>query len=280
VAARCDNRASLWRRAGHGVPPLQLYFVNRKAMNYRILIIDDEEHIRRMMRLTLEAAGYKVGEAKDGAEGVSLYGNGADWDAIVLDQRMPGMNGLETLRQLKQQDNNVRVIMATAYASIELAVEAMKLGATDFVRKPMTPQVLRNAVTAALTRLSPEHAAANTAQPLIQTITMNGYTIVDDADAPLIDEFQRRFVVISPEGQKNDVVIQIESEAIDYVERMTGRRLPPSNSFWTEQARRLLSDFLWNERGVPPMRRLILKNLDPDKLPVAARWRAEGMKGN
>jgi hypothetical protein len=170
--------------------------------------------------------------------------------------------------------------MATAYASIELAVDAMKFGATDFVRKPMTPQVLRNAVTAALTRLSPEQHPTTAAQPLIQTITMNGYTIVDEEDTPLIDEFQRRFVVISPEGQNHDVVIQIEPETIEYVERMTGRRLPPSNSFWTEQSRRLLSDFLWNERGVPPMRRLVLKNLDPDKLPVAARWRAEGMKGN
>ena len=248
-------------------------------MNYRILIIDDEEHIRHMMRLTLEAAGYKVGEARDGAEGLSLYEDGNDWDAIVLDQRMPGMDGLETLRQLKQRNPGARVVMATAYASIELAVDAMKLGATDFVRKPMTPQVLRNAVTAALTKSTPERPKAES-HPLIQTITMNGFTIVDDDDAPPVDELQRRFIVISPEGQKHDVLVQIELEAIAYVERMTGRHLPPANSFWTEQARRLLSDFLWNERGMPPMRRLVLKTLDPDKLPVAARWRAEGVKVN
>jgi CheY-like chemotaxis protein len=246
-------------------------------MSYRILIIDDEEHIRRMMRLTLEAVGHKVGEAKDGPEGLSLYGDGRDWDAIVLDQRMPGMDGLETLQHLKQQNNNVRVVMATAYASIELAVDAMKLGATDFVRKPMTPQVLRNAVTAALTRPGAERH--KTEPPLIQTITMNGFTIVDDEDAPCLDALQRRFIVVSPEGQKYDVVVQIELDVIDYIERMTRRRLPPSNSFWTEQARRLLSDFLWNEREVPPMGRLVLKNLEPAKLPIAARWRAEGMKG-
>ena len=113
------------------------------------------------------------------------------------------------------------------------------------------------------------------AKLLIQTITMNGFTIVDDEEAPALDGLQRRFVVISPEGQKHDVLVQIESEAIEYVERMTGRRLPPDSSFWTVQSRRLLSDFLWNERGVPPMRRLVLKNLDPDELPVAARWKAE-----
>ena len=107
---------------------------------------------------------------------------------------------------------------------------------------------------------------------------MNGFTILDDEETPVLDELQRRFIVISPEGEKHDVLIQIEIEVIDYVERMTARRLPPDNSFWTAAARWLLSEFLWNERGVPSTRRLVLRNLDPDKLPVAARWQTEGMK--
>lgn len=111
----------------------------------------------------------------------------------------------------------------------------------------------------------------------IQTITMNGFTILDDEETPALEDLQRRFIVISPEGQRHDVLVQIEPEAIEYVERMIGRRLSADNSFWTAEARRLLSDFLWNERGVPPMRRLVLKSLDPDKLPVAARWKAEGI---
>ena len=249
-------------------------------MKERILVIDDEEHIRRMMRLTLEAAGYEVGEAKDGEEGLSLYGDGSSWDAVVLDQRMPRMDGLETVQRIKSKNSNARVVMATAYASIELAVDAMKLGATDFVRKPMTPKVLRNAVSAALSK-STAAARLNTTvrQPQIQTITMNGFTIVDDEEAPALDEFQRCFIVISPDRQKHDVLVQIETEVIEYVERMTGRRLPPDSSFWSAQARRLLSDFLWNERDVPPMKRLVLRSLDPDKVPVAARWKAEGTKG-
>jgi DNA-binding response OmpR family regulator len=248
-------------------------------MGNRILIIDDEEHIRRMMRLTLEAVGYEVGEASDGEAGLRLFADGSTWHAVVLDQRMPGMDGLETLRQLKTRNHNARVVMATAYASIELAVEAMKLGATDFVRKPMTPKVFRNAVTAALAKSSGEvRSTRTTPEPLVQTITMNGFTILDDEETPVLDELQRRFIVISPEGLKHDVLVQIEIEVIDYVERMTGRRLSPENTFWTAQARRLLSDFLWNERGVPSTRRLVLRNLDPDKLPIAARWQTEGMK--
>lgn len=244
-------------------------------MSDRILIIDDEEHIRRMMRLTLEAAGYEVGEASDGEEGLRLYADGSTWNAVVLDQRMPGIDGLETLRRLKKQTSNVPVVMATAYASIELAVDAMKLGATDFVRKPMTPKVLRDAVAAALAKSDVEVHTERAAAPLIQTITMNGFTILDDEESPVLDMQQRRFIVVSPEGEKHEVVVQIELEPIEYVERMTGRRLPPGSSFWTAEARRLLSDFLWNERRVPSTRRLVLSNLDPDKLPNAARWQTE-----
>jgi CheY-like chemotaxis protein len=251
-------------------------------MSERILIIDDEQHIRRMMRLTLEAVGYEVGEAQDGAEGIGLFSDGSNWSLVVLDQRMPGMDGLETLRELKKRNSSARVVMATAYASIELAVDAMKLGATDFVRKPMTPEVLRNAVAAGLAKslvvtdapALASGAAAPALQPLIQTITMNGYTIVDDNEMPALDVYQRRFVVVSPNGEKHDVVVEIQSEPIRYVERMTGRQLAPENSFWTSQARLLLSDYLWNEGKVPPMHRLVLTDLDPDKVPIAARWKA------
>ena len=83
-------------------------------MAERVLIIDDEQHIRRMMRLTLETAGYEVGEAPDGAVGTQLFGDGSDWSLVVLDQRMPGMDGLETLRELKKRNRNARVVMATA----------------------------------------------------------------------------------------------------------------------------------------------------------------------
>ena len=243
-------------------------------MSKRILIIDDEEHIRRMMRLTLEAAGYEVGEAQNGAEGIEVFGDGSTWSLVMLDQRMPGLDGLETLRELKHRDGGARVVMATAYASIELAVDAMKLGATDFVRKPMTPEVLRNAVAAALSKSPAVPVTPSASSAAIQTITMNGFTILDDNDAPATNEHHRRFVVVSPDGEKHDVLVEIQTEPIEYVQRITGRHLAADNSFWTSQARRLLSDFLWNEGKVPPMHRLVIRTIDPEKLPVAARWQA------
>ena len=87
-------------------------------MKRRILVIDDEEHIRRVMRMTLETAGYEVGEAADGPRGLEAFADGSAWDAVLLDQKMPGMDGLETLRRLKERRGDARVIMITA-SSIE-----------------------------------------------------------------------------------------------------------------------------------------------------------------
>jgi len=246
-------------------------------MSKRILIIDDEENIRRVTRLTLQAAGYEVGEAADGERGLEAFGDGSAWDAVLLDQRMPGMDGLETLRHINERDTTARVIMSTAYASIELAVDAMKLGATDFVRKPMTPEILRNAVVAALSkqpRVSAPAASTSTeisAGPLIQIITMNGFTILDSEGAQR-EPYERRFIVKSPTGSEHDVLVKIDEEAVGYVERMTRRKLPPENSFWTTQAQRVLGDYLWKEGKVPLTRKLTITDVDRDELPVAARW--------
>ena len=239
-------------------------------MTKRILIIDDEQHIRRMMRLTLEAAGYAAGEAQDGVQGLELFGDGTDWDGVILDQRMAGMDGLETLKKLKERDPNARVIMATAYASIELAVDAMKLGATDFVRKPLTPEALRNSVAVALAK--PAVAEPPLSQAVIETITMNGFSIIDPKEEEWHAPEQRRFTVVSPEGPSHEVLVEIDAEVVDYVGRLAQKRLPPESSFWTEEARHVLADYLWTRGEVPRTRKLVLDHLDRDSILIAEHW--------
>jgi len=250
-------------------------------MSQSVLIIDDEQHVRQMMRLALETSGYKVGEAADGPAGLDLYADGSDWNVVVLDQRMPGMDGLETLTRLRSANPGARIIMATAYASIELAVDAMKLGASDFLRKPMTPEALRNAVVAALAKkietaavtrdlvVKPEPEAPGT----IKEITLNGFSILDEGEEKSQVMNERRFVVVGPDGKRQEVLVVINEEPVGYVERMTRRRLPPESSFWTAQARELLSDYLWSEGKTPPTGKLTIKDLDQDKLPIAERWK-------
>lgn len=239
-------------------------------MSERILIIDDEEHIRRMMRLTLEAADYTVAEAGDAYVGLETFGDGSQWDLVVLDQRMPGIDGLETLRRLKEMKPDARVVMATAYASIELAVDAMKLGAADFVRKPMTPETLRHAVAAALAR--PQSTQSVSASLPVETVTMNGFSILDPDTADWQIPEQRRFTVVNPSGSRHEVLVQIAEEARDYVERLTRRRLSFESSFWTEEARRLLANYLWTNGEVPRTRKLSLNRLERDAILAAERW--------
>lgn len=247
-------------------------------MTKRVLIIDDEAHIRRMIRLTLETAGYKTGEAGDGSEGLERFGDGGGWDAVLLDQRMPDVDGLETLRRIRERAPSARVIMITAYASIELAVDALKLGAADFVRKPTTPEIVRDAVAAALSKpaaaapVPVNEGAQEREHYSIQYVTMNGFSYMFAAVAEDARASERRFVVKNPRGLEKEVVVEIDPEAVGFVERLTRRRLPPESSFWTSQASRLLSGYLWNE-GKLPDERLTLRDVDRDDLPVAERWK-------
>jgi len=245
-------------------------------MPKRVLIVDDEENIREMTRLALESAGYEVGEAGTGLEAFAIVGGDESWDAVLLDQKMPHMLGTEILRRLKVMLPTTRIIMMTAYASIDLAVEAMKLGASDFVRKPMTPEILRNAVAAALAK-SPEDDQFdrdNDDQGQgSRQVTLNGFTIFPTTDiqglAPRRPN-ERCFIVQKPDGQKQQVVVEIDPEAISAVERVT-KDLPLGKAFWTEQAEQFLNDFIWNDGNPPANGRLTLKGVEPEVLQRAAR---------
>lgn len=257
-----------------------------EGMSKRILIIDDEENIRRVMRLTLEAAGYEANEASDGAQGLELYGNGSGWDAVLLDQRMPGMDGLETLRHIKERNAGARVVMATAFASIELAVDAMKFGATDFVRKPMTPEILRQSLAAALakpetsstlttTQLTSENKElSNRPRPLIQILTFNGFEISRPTGKRLIplEPNEHAFRVICPDGEEREVIVEIDEEAVGYVERLTRRQLAVNGSYWAIRAERLLTSYVWNEGKIPFGGKLVLRDINREELQSAARW--------
>ena len=101
-----------------------------------ILIIDDEKSIRRTLREILEYEGYKVEEAADGMEGLDALKNNS-FDAVLLDIKMPKMDGMEVLEKVQQQFSDLPVIMVSGHGNIDTAVEAVKKGAYDFVAKPM-----------------------------------------------------------------------------------------------------------------------------------------------
>jgi DNA-binding response OmpR family regulator len=116
-----------------------------------ILIVDDEPNVRLMLRTTLESSGYEVREAADGS-GALGHLRASPCDLVVLDLRMPRMDGMETLRRLRAEGDCTPVVMLTAHGSIPDAVAAMKLGAIDFLTKPITPQALREVVADVIRR--------------------------------------------------------------------------------------------------------------------------------
>jgi DNA-binding response OmpR family regulator len=120
-------------------------------MKKRILIIDDEKNIRLTLSQCLEHSNYQVETAVSGEHGLEKYAEN-NFDLVLLDMKMPGINGMEVLRRIKRQNPIQKIIMITAYGTIETAVEAMKLGAVDYLRKPFTPEEIRSIVKRVLER--------------------------------------------------------------------------------------------------------------------------------
>src|SRR4051794_7463200 len=107
-----------------------------------VLIVDDEPGIRLMFRTTLESLGYTTREAGDGAAALATLAEGRP-DVVLLDLKMPVMDGMETLRRMRDSGDDTPVVIVTAHGSVPDAVAAMKLGAVDFLSKPITPDALR-----------------------------------------------------------------------------------------------------------------------------------------
>jgi NtrC-family two-component system response regulator AlgB len=115
------------------------------AMKPQILVIDDDESIRRTLRLCLESAEYSVALASSGEAGLALAKKQPP-DLALVDLRLGGMDGLAVARALAQEAPGAQVVIMTAYATIDNAVEAMRAGASDYLAKPFTPAAVKHVV--------------------------------------------------------------------------------------------------------------------------------------
>ncbi len=108
-------------------------------MSYKVLIIDDDQGLRFGLKLFLDSKGYEVFEAFDGIKGLEVFeqNDPASFDFVLLDVDMPRLNGLETLKRLKVMSPGTSMVMMTAFATIENAVEAVKNGAFSYLQKPL-----------------------------------------------------------------------------------------------------------------------------------------------
>src|SRR3990172_13096497 len=119
----------------------------------RILVVEDEESLRRVTQVQLEQAGYRVATAADGCETLKILEKGPQ-DLVIADLMMPRLSGLELLKRIRADYPETIVILVTAFATVENAVEAMKIGAYDYITKPVHPDALLLVVGRALEHLN------------------------------------------------------------------------------------------------------------------------------
>ena len=133
----------------------------------RILVVDDEENLRRVTQLKLQQAGFEAATASDGAEALNILSRNPQ-DLLITDLKMPGMDGLELLQHIRRTNPALPVVVLSAFGTVPMAVEAIKAGANDFLVKPFSQD--------ALDRVLDRSAATQTqsAPETTDLITQNG----------------------------------------------------------------------------------------------------------
>ena len=226
----------------------------------KILIIDDEANLRTMMRLALEHSGYDVDTAEDGPAGVERYGDGKEFDLVLLDQRMPGMHGIEVQRQIRKRNPSVKVIMTTAFGTLDLADRARAGGAANFLRKPFTTETLRHAVKSALQFEEPNCPTG------FDRTTINGYRIelLTEIHDRHFGEVVCTYKVSQPDGQESSVKVIVPQYIMELVKAHADTEtVPCQNRFWQAMSEEALADHLWQKASLPPDNVLRVEQLTP-----------------
>ena len=132
----------------------------------QIFVVDDDTGSREAMAIAIEKTGWKVARFDDARQALARLAEGATPDLVICDLRMPGMDGLAFLQQVRQRGHDVAVMLVTAFGSIESAVEAMRVGADDYLTKPVDLYELRKKVTTHLERRQLAEKVAELSQQL------------------------------------------------------------------------------------------------------------------
>jgi DNA-binding NtrC family response regulator len=196
----------------------------------KTLVIDDEIGICRSLEALLSKEGYQVTIANSGAAGLSLV-NDSDFDVVFTDLRLPDMSGLEILAQIKKKRPFTQLILITGYASIETAVEAIKLGAYDYLTKPLSIDKVRITVKRALEKIALTEEIQHLRQELSQCF---GFENLIGKSPKMQEVFKivrqtagsdSNFLVTGESGTGKELV----ARAIHYNSSRKGNRFVPVN---------------------------------------------------
>ncbi len=235
-------------------------------MSQRILIIDDETNIRTMIKLALTHSGYEVATASDGNEGLQSFGDGSSWDIVLLDQRMPGMSGIDVLREIFRRKPETKLILITAFGTIDLALEAIQAGASDFLRKPFTADTLRTAVKAALERAVEAQRAVPVGMVCREFThaNINGFTFElekEDYDEPSGDIICI-FQVSKADAGAERVRVLLPAYVMELVMAYSDtEEMPCGARFWQALTEEALANYLWQNAELPANNVLRIEDL-------------------
>ncbi len=238
-------------------------------MSARILIIDDESSVRQLVRLVLEASGYTVEDASDGKTGLAKFGDGSTWDLILVDQRMPGISGLDVMHELLKRAPLTRIIVITAHGTMELALDALQAGALDFLRKPFSTESLRLAVAATLERELGERVQSpvGTVCREFTRTTINGYSFdfQEEHSDPDLGDLTLIFRVNRAHAHVANVTVFLPAFVMELTRALADcDDLPGGSRFWQAMAEEALATYLWNNSALPANNSLTMEDVTPN----------------
>jgi len=163
-----------------------------------LLVVDDEQDIRDASERILSRIGYQVQKASRGDEALDIL-NKNSIDIVLLDLKMPGMDGMEVLAKIRERSTEIQVIVITGYATVETAIEAMKQGAYDFIPKPFEPDQLRIVVNRAWEKINFIQEAKRLEQE--RNRTLSDLDTEKSRIRTIIESFPSGVVVTDPKGR-------------------------------------------------------------------------------
>jgi DNA-binding NtrC family response regulator len=204
----------------------------------KVLVIDDEDIVLKSVNKILSEENYEVDVSSSGRQGIDRAIE-RSYDVVLSDIRMPDIGGMRVLRDIKRAKPSLAVIMITGYASVQSAVQAMKLGAADYLEKPFTPDQLLKAVASAL--------AVAVAQPAEDQALIHKEEVIKVLERAATDsEFIAQLLyhgadALESYGLTGPEKLALLTGDIEWVEKHTGP-LTPVQKKWLEQR---LSAEIW-----------------------------------
>jgi two-component system chemotaxis response regulator CheY len=129
------------------------FFIGGEACEGRVLVVDDEPDIRKVVKMTLQKAGYEVLEAENGAKAIEVINSGENrllLDVVICDIRMPKINGAEAIAYFRSHYPRVPLIVLTGFPDADMAISFLRQGVVDYLVKPVEGEKLRSAVARAI----------------------------------------------------------------------------------------------------------------------------------